>query len=206
MGDQICKIQFANAAFYSEVSGLNSAENRTNFQMWFYESDFSLEMRFGASNITNAPLVYEGIDGPGIGVFTGITDDGENAEYGAILTGNPANPLLETVDIEDDIFAIGLNATPASGQVYRFTPTIVSTDDIENRIQFSVFPNPTVNHLRIDGNISENTTYRISDVTGKIVMSGSYNSRSTIDVSALGSGIYILALDGYAVSKRFVKN
>ncbi len=207
MGNQICKIQFTNAAFYTEVADLNTAENRTNFQIWFYEDDFSIEIRFGESNITMAPLVYEGASGPVIGIFTGISNDGETAEYAAGLSGNPETPELELLDVEQgDIFSAALDATPASGQVYRFAPTVVSTKDLEKQVQFSVFPNPTVDRVQIGGELSENTPYRISDITGKIAMSGIYNSANTIDVSALSPGVYVIGLDGYSSVAKFVKN
>lgn len=206
-GSQICKIQFANVAFFTEVADFNTAENRTNFQIWYYEEDLTLEMRFGESNITMAPLVYEGANGPIIGIFTGVADDAETAEYGAALSGNPETPELELIDVEQgDIFSTALNATPADGQVYRFAPTIVSTDDLESEIQFSVFPNPTVDRVQIGGELPQNTPYRISDVTGKIVKSELYHSASTIDVMDLSPGIYLISLDGITTTQKFVKN
>lgn len=207
MGSQICKIQFANAAFYTEVADFNTAENRTNFQIWFYEEDFSIEIRFGESNITMAPLVYEGASGPIIGIFTGISNDGETAEYAAALTGNPETPELELIDVEQgDIFSTALDGTPADGQVYRFAPTTVSTDDLEKQVEFSVFPNPTVDRVQIGGDLPQNTPYRISDVTGKIVKSGLYQQASTIDVMDLSPGIYLISVDGIATTQKFVKN
>ncbi|MFN2428739.1 MAG: T9SS type A sorting domain-containing protein [Cryomorphaceae bacterium] len=204
-GNQICKIEYTDAAFYAEVVDLETATNRTNFQIWIYESDLSIEIRFGESTITNAQVAYEGLDGPSIGVFLGISDDGETLEYGGLITGDPASPELQTVNIVDEGFFTGLDGTPADGQVYRLTPSVVSVKE-QTETAFAVFPNPAIDKIQVDGNIRQNAVYRISDITGKIVLSGNYNSSSTIDLSALSPGVYVIGLDGYSSVAKFVKN
>ncbi|MGB6036683.1 MAG: hypothetical protein WBG42_10485 [Cryomorphaceae bacterium] len=101
-GNQICKIQYKNVAFVNEVGPLGTAENRSNFQIWFYESDFSIEIRFGLSNVTNPTLIYEGFEGPTIGLFIGFSNDGADYDYGVLLAGNPVAPVFQELTPGED--------------------------------------------------------------------------------------------------------
>lgn len=72
--------------------------------------------------------------------------------------------------------------------------------DVEETVLggFVVYPNPANDRL----NVSINGEYRITNLFGHTLLSGS-SSRS-IDVSALPAGIYFLNIDG--VTRKFVKN
>ena len=57
----------------------------------------------------------------------------------------------------------------------------------------SLSPNPTLNSLNIKTNFTQNTQYSISDITGRILLSGkSTNQDFSIDISALAQGVYFI--------------
>lgn len=78
----------------------------------------------------------------------------------------------------------------------------------ENEDDFvKVYPNPTEELLNITVNTSESIRWSISDVSGRVLMTGEADGRSEIsgvDVSSLNSGIYILEVksDTFSVSRK----
>ena len=73
-----------------------------------------------------------------------------------------------------------------------------------NQELLSVFPNPVVNELTIQGNY-QGKNYEIIDMNGKVMASNQIiNPQSTIDVSFLQTGLYILQLEEkqFKFSKR----
>lgn len=60
---------------------------------------------------------------------------------------------------------------------------------------FSVFPNPATEFIRLDFTIEENVEYLISDMSGRIVQRGILtNSNAQIDISELAPNSYILTV------------
>lgn len=79
-------------------------------------------------------------------------------------------------------------ALPAGGNLVML-PVATSVKEITfNKNSVKVSPNPAYNTLNIDG-ANGNTTYSISDIMGKELMTGSGNS---VDVSNIAAGMYIL--------------
>jgi hypothetical protein len=80
------------------------------------------------------------------------------------------------------------------------TPTYFAVDDIsyqyfwglnEDFMEISVFPNPVVDELRING---ESGMIRILDLNGKILKTFKHDLASSVDFTDLTSGMYILEL------------
>lgn len=61
----------------------------------------------------------------------------------------------------------------------------------ENEINFSVYPNPASEKLIID---SETGIIQLSDINGKVVLTKDHKTLSTIDVSSLPKGMYLIHL------------
>ena len=91
------------------------------------------------------------------------------------------------------------------------TPGDCYNNDIEMRVphitaaqSLSLYPNPSKHSLYItNGERYENTSYEITDVTGRMVLQGSYNATEGIRVSGLAKGLYLLRMEGQY--GRFVK-
>lgn len=200
-GDRICKIQYANCAFYEEVEIEGTANNRVNFQIWFYESDFAVEFRFGASIISDPGLAYYNLQGPNIGIFQDITDDGEAVGTATYLSGNPESPTVETNTDVIQIEFNGLNGTPEDGRVYRFTPSSLSADNQKKEL-FSIYPTLANEEIWVKGTSNIRGTYSIANLAGQIVETGVLNS-DRIDVSSLRSGFYLISIG--ETSQKFIK-
>ncbi len=99
---------------------------------------------------------------------------------------------------------IGYNTTPSEDITAGLTFTS-SVYEI-NSLDFEIYPNPCVNTVSIDWPNSTSVNYSISDLTGKLLLSGAISKN--IDVSALASGSYILSIrEGEKVGRRkFIKD
>ncbi|MDT0559680.1 M28 family peptidase [Ichthyenterobacterium sp. W332] len=83
----------------------------------------------------------------------------------------------------------------------------LSTEDFESR-SFSIFPNPVVDVLNIESNINSELSFKIYDVSGKVVMQFySENKLTKVDISELANGVYFLNVTtpDKTESFRFVK-
>lgn len=92
---------------------------------------------------------------------------------------------------------------------YILTSTI-ETNSLSNLKILSnplVYPNPTSSYLKVKIlNSNEQQEFQIINLTGKIIQSGKTNTNSTtIDISNLEKGIYILSFPNY-YSTKFTKN
>ncbi|MEP6793328.1 MAG: T9SS type A sorting domain-containing protein, partial [Saprospiraceae bacterium] len=71
------------------------------------------------------------------------------------------------------------------------------TKDISSSQSISIFPQPATNEIRIAStNIDLDRSYKISDFTGSIILTGTVDKSASIDVSRLVSGIYIVEIVG----------
>ena len=72
---------------------------------------------------------------------------------------------------------------------------IINTND-KNTI--TLYPNPVVNTLNVS---TDYDVLNIYDISGKLVKTS--NTNSSVDVSNLENGVYIVSIDG--ITKRIVK-
>ena len=205
-GSQIAKLQYRDAAYYEEVYGDDpvGAENRTNFQIWFYEDGGVLEVHFGTSIVPDPELVLYGNLGPTILLGLGSTDFGGSVGYGTVITGSPENPTLASISsIYEE--PTGLSAFPESGRVFRLTPSNPLGIFDAKAPEFSIYPTITENNLWVKGETNANANYRIMDITGKEVMNGKMQNQNAINVSNLNAGVYLFSIDGMSSAAKFIK-
>ncbi len=98
--------------------------------------------------------------------------------------------------------------------VYVYRSSVTSVESIaSNSIQFSLYPNPVNDELNVTTDLAKNTKldYIVISIDGRIVLSGSFETginTSTIEVSSLQKGIYILNIfndQGESGRLRFIK-
>jgi hypothetical protein len=74
---------------------------------------------------------------------------------------------------------------------------------VENEINFSVYPNPVNEELTVNSNAG---IIKLTDLNGKVVLTKQHKSISTVDVSTLPKGLYLIHLqtDNQITSKKIV--
>ena len=79
-------------------------------------------------------------------------------------------------------------------------------EKITNNQQVSVYPNPASNNFVIETTSTEKQQLQIVDVTGKIVLSQTITSKTTIDASLLSDGVYNITIigNGSVANKKLV--
>jgi len=95
--------------------------------------------------------------------------------------------ILFTLESSDN-GSYGMN-TPAYFCIDDLKYSILTSLDGNDDIKFSVFPNPTTNYLNLSKNVD---SYSIFDLNGKKILESNNYNGSSIDVSFLTSGIYLL--------------
>jgi hypothetical protein len=82
--------------------------------------------------------------------------------------------------------------------------------ELVNNYELNLYPNPASEFMVLDIVERNASIYRITDLTGKVIMQGNINNAGSrqLDVSQLQVGYYLLSVefnDGKIVSKRFIK-
>lgn len=76
--------------------------------------------------------------------------------------------------------------------IVKLEPDDLSTNRINSKDNFSIYPNPVKDILTIEG-ISPNTQLIITDLTGKTILSTTVkDNKGSIDVSRLPAGVYFI--------------
>ena len=71
--------------------------------------------------------------------------------------------------------------------------------------EISIYPNPTKNKLNFKGNFSESLDVSVYDILGKNILQNTVDLNTSLDVSKLHSGLYIIKFKGYSETYKFVK-
>ena len=93
--------------------------------------------------------------------------------------------------------------------------SITGTEDINEDIAVSVFPNPASNNVFVDlalENVSDNVNLQVVDIQGRVVMTQNFANvkadKLQLNVANLNTGVYVINIrteEGFT-SARFVKN
>ncbi len=137
-------------------------------------------------------------------------------------SGNPCNypsdadqslALSNCSNSGQDIFSVWYNGTDivykhSHLNVMSFRPGQTTGVGTAATVKASgIYPNPAFRELHIDGR-AEGSLYQISDVTGKRLLNGMLGSKTSIDVSGLSSGLYLIQIrdkNGITESYKFTK-
>lgn len=118
-------------------------------------------------------------------IYTWNFGDGE--------TSNEINPIHTFSST--GTFVVELTAENSCGtDVSNTTIIIVSSQDIKSNEDVNIYPNPTNSNIFIEAS-NAFTSYQISDISGKIILTDDINSSITkIDMSNYSKGIYFIKL------------
>jgi len=199
-GNRICKVEFKNAGFYSDATGIDSA----NFQVWLYEGSNIIEYHYGPQGVDDISTSFDGENGPWINLVYKLSVDTlaatallDSCSYVAGNTSTSAimNPTAQ-LDLNSLPSDFAFDGLPANGQVFRFAPLGVSSvKEVEAAFAgVQVFPTHAVSsvHIQHEGAV---TYARLTDLHGKVLWSGEVKSQQMdIPTSSLSQGMYFLSL------------
>jgi hypothetical protein len=124
--NRIFKLEIANGGFYNEYDFYNTMSDSFSLQVWVYETSNIVELHYGPSRITHAADYFNFGNGPLVMYAKHADFDMGTAGSVYFLEGAASAPALDSVDLPNQP-ATALNSWPASGKVYRFTPTASCT-------------------------------------------------------------------------------
>lgn len=198
-GNRILKLEVKNAGLEMEFDSSGTTNLFLNYQIWFYEADKSIEYRYGSNNVTSvASLNDEGVS------YILLSHEDSNNIKGGFVNGTIASPTYTEVT-NPTSNPTNLNGLPTANTVYRFELNPLAVKDQE-KIEFSMFPNPTNDVLNLTFPEAVNKPYSVYDLMGREVLKGSLNNttQAQINVGTLQKGSYILRIAGS--TQKFVKN
>ncbi len=198
-GNRILKLEVKNAGLEMEFDSSGTTNLFLNYQIWFYEADKSIEYRYGSNNVTSvASLNDEGVS------YILLSHEDSNNIKGGFVNGTITSPTYTEVT-NPTSNPTNLNALPAANTVYRFALNPLAVKDQE-KIEFSMFPNPTNDVLNLTFPEAVNKPYSVCDLMGREVLKGSLNNttQAQINVGTLQKGSYILRIAGS--TQKFIKN
>ncbi|MEL4306886.1 S8 family serine peptidase [Joostella sp. CR20] len=110
----------------------------------------------------------------------------------------------------DDVKVTGYTKSEGKSSVLDRLAAMEASDLLatQNDIRrISVYPNPTVNNIKINGLTKTNDAYQIFNASGNMVASGNGFDKM-IDVSNFPSGLYVVAVEenGKVTGTKFLKN
>jgi len=142
---------------------------------------------------------YTWLDGHKIKVYIG-----GNSHYRWDVNLQNGGTMYATGDTNTANITIHHNATyPSKINLPGNNPSL-SVNDIDG-VDFNIYPNPTTNQLKIEGNLVVDT-FKIVDLSGRTLKEGKLQNNA-IDVEELNTGTYIIELNsnGNRATKKFNK-
>jgi hypothetical protein len=193
-GSRIFKLEILNAGFEDEYLNNGELKDSISYQVWLYEGSNVAEFRYGSSMVNN----FSDYFGPQM--MCGFMQNMDTAtlkfDKFYVVHGSPASPTLDSTTIIPG--TKGLNAVPADGTVFRFTPkgnTATGIKNVSAGELADVFPTQCNGILFISHNRAKPLSYMITDMSGRMVSNGTAPAgKTTIDLSGAAAGTYTIRL------------
>ena len=121
-----------------------------------------------------------------------------NAQEGISTQGDSYSNGTNTIDytIGEPVIATVSDGTNELTQGFHQTLlTITSIEDLDVNFSVNIFPNPTSEYVTLDIDKYEGLTYRLFDVTGKLIKQEVITQTTTkVNVSDYPKGTYLISL------------
>ncbi len=214
-GNGISRIDLDNGCptiFGTPVSGLDQAYGIGLFGDMLFMSE-SNAGKISVVNLSTGKFVKEdfvdGLATPGgmtvVDSILYIADFGSGNLESIDLRN--AEPVVETVMTNLDG---PLSVASENGIVYiaefnanriRSYPEVSNTENIINSIEesLSLYPNPATHEVIVNTSVRGSLNYSISDLLGRVVLTGNILDGASIDVEKLDSGQYIFQLENQSI-------
>ncbi len=188
------------SSFYTFGPGGGASTEQTGFGAFLIDADLAFGVNIAKAGTTLSTTT----------TGAGMTYQWINCGTGADIAGETGMSYTATSAIVTGSYAVtatfeGCEATSPCEVV-----SFVGLDKEENA-QLSIYPNPVVNVLNIDSELTGVTSYSVYDMEGRVVLRSTVTNGSglsMIDASDLESGTYLLELnsDKESARKVFVKH
>lgn len=150
-----------------------------------------------SSNAGTTGYDLEWFESTNTGTFNAVSeiDSSQNIIYGVTISDfdNDGDLDIATIDYQNSDLNWFENELE----------TLSVSDFNTNAISF--YPNPAKNTLNFKGDFTSETNISIFDVLGKQVMNAVIDASTTLDISQLNSGLYILKFEKNAETFKFIK-
>src|SRR5690606_35919064 len=159
-------------------------------------------------------MVYDHVGRALLGGYNGVNSsvptsltDGQTVNY----TFNYTIPTAYNIDkIHVAVLVLDANTGYVVNSNSAYAGSL-SVDNLEMTSGFSVYPNPANNIVNLQINQDGNYTVKIYDITGKEVLAKApefltSSSTSSLNVSSLSQGMYIISMEGenQSFSKKLI--
>lgn len=196
------------------VKGTASGYNQTNY----YANNAAGPMG-GFENLPDpvpaAQMVYNHVGRALLGGYTGQTGSVPANITETTTASYTFNYTVPSASEKNNMSAVILIIDNETGEIYnatKITAAVASTNDLSAVNPMSVYPNPTSKELNVElGVETGDYTVSVYDLTGKklienAVKSTSGTQKTTLDVSRLAKGNYIVSIAtvGKSYTKHFV--
>ncbi|MBS1573279.1 MAG: T9SS type A sorting domain-containing protein [Bacteroidetes bacterium] len=134
-----------------------------------------------------------------------IKVNGNNGEVAYFKLENTINNQYFTLPISFSVSSVEFNyeyQILESNSIVQQDNSL-STQEIKGNSEILIYPNPAHNEISIQG-IIKNTPYKLFFSTGQLIQKGIYQPKTTIDISHLEKGIYIIEINSEKL--KFIKN
>jgi hypothetical protein len=201
--NRIYKIEWRNAGAFNGLP-----KDSIDLQVWLYEHKDIIEIHYGDNNISN-PIDCFGGDGPGIAIISRVSAVTMAAQKVYNFNGSPAAPGFDSTNTNINNGLPFLYDVPASGRIYRFTPTQATqtpfnVENIALKNKCALMNNAE----KLIFNAPLSGTFEITNLGGQLILNGLVLSGNTsLDISPLVSGVYLFKYNtgGDFVTKKFSK-
>jgi hypothetical protein len=135
---------------------------------------------------------------------TSINYVASNDDMAGACSGNTYSSELSACGlIPGSTYYIQADGYDGEGGVFYIQVTEPLATEENNVKGMSVYPNPAVDRLFMDG-MRVNTSFEVWDITGKVVLQGSYNATG-IPIDSLETGSYVVKSTTDNLTARFMK-
>ncbi|MEP3836093.1 MAG: spondin domain-containing protein [Algibacter sp.] len=161
---------------------------------WFIAIS-SLNLRSGNNTINNGWKDTFTLD---VFAYDAGTDSGTDYTSNNMIS-NPRAPI-------SIISGFPINGNRMASITFKYNTSTLSLEDSNALEPLKTYPNPIKNNKLYIENTGLNTTYKITNLYGRPVLSGKVSNKP-VDCSSLASGPYLLILtrNNYSVIKKIIK-
>ncbi len=177
---------------------------------WFWNTDGvvpDISYTWSENGIGNIPGDRRGLGASGPFIFEAGSVEQVDLAYTTAFSNSSTYSSVQMLQVlSDGVRRQFVHDTTDSGKSFRYMPYSaphpVGIYDMQDEFRLAVYPNPTTSRLTVE--LPHPATLQLIDITGHIILTQkAQTGTTTMNLSALPRGIYILRAD--AIATRVVK-